>query len=414
MPSPRSGSVLVVGAGIVGLTAAWQLAQRAWPVTLVDPALAPGMAPLDSGSAAALGVLMGRVFQRSSGRAWRLRRRSHELWNQWLPELERRGHRLPRRHGLLLLAADQAELERQNRIADDRRRLAIPLRQLGPDALAALRPQLPGRPLGGLLSPEDGQLDPRAVIEALRQEARRLGVRCLADRVVALERQRPWRLQLASGERLESDWVVLALGLGTAPLLASLGQALPLEPVLGQALELELQEEPGWNWPGAVVWRGINLVPRPDLNGAGRRLWLGATLEPGTRATTTALEELRQLGGEAPAWLRSARLVRQWQGLRCRPQGRPAPVLEELEPGLLVATGHHRNGVLLAPATAAWLCSRVDCHTRTYNSPTGQLRAKGEQTERIQRDGPGLETTGGGSSHPAPTAIQCSETGRRP
>jgi glycine/D-amino acid oxidase-like deaminating enzyme len=52
-------------------------------------------------------------------------------------------------------------------------------------------------------------------------------------------------------------------------------------------------------------------------------------------------------------------MVRHWQGLRCRPQGRPAPVLEEPEPGLLVASGHYRNGLLLAPATAAWVCGRI-------------------------------------------------------
>ena len=52
-------------------------------------------------------------------------------------------------------------------------------------------------------------------------------------------------------------------------------------------------------------------------------------------------------------------MVRQWQGLRCRPVGRPAPVLEQLEPGLLLVSGHYRNGVLLAPASAAWARDQI-------------------------------------------------------
>lgn len=360
MPAPQPSSVLVVGAGIIGLSIAWKLAQQGHGVSLVDPALSSADAHSETaGSRAALGVLMARVFHRSSGRAWRLRQQSHQLWEQWLSELGDAGHQLPRRTGLLLLAATPDELEKQARIASDRARLGIPMQQLSPEELAAFHPHLPGKPLGGLLSPQDGQLDPGPVLAALLAEARKAGVRCVAEAAVNVQRRKPWGLELEGGDRLEADWLVLALGLGTARLLHNLGHPLELEPVLGQALELELVADPHWNWPGALVWRGINLIPRPDLDADGRRLWLGASLEPGAQASQQALDNLRRLGGEAPGWLEQAAVVRQWQGLRCHPQGQPAPVLEEPEPKLLVTSGHYRNGVLLAPATAAWVCNRV-------------------------------------------------------
>jgi glycine/D-amino acid oxidase-like deaminating enzyme len=376
---------VVVGAGIVGRLAAWRLAEAGHAVSLVDPALAPANSattcattcatstttaatrapsPL-SGSQAALGVLMARVFHRSSGRAWRLRQQSHALWTEWLAELEQRGHHLPRRHGLLLLAATPEDLERQERIAADRARLGIPMRQVEPEELQTWQPQLPGRPLGALLSPQDGQVDPGPLLAAMLQEACRAGATCRPEAVAAVKRNpggrpgRRWRVVLTSGEDLEADSLVLALGLATSVLLAPLGHDLRLEPVLGQALELELATDPDWQWPGTVVWRGVNLVPRPDLGPGGRRLWLGATLEPGLAANPQALAQLRELGGEAPPWLREATLLRRWQGLRVRPVGQPAPVLQEPEPGLLVASGHYRNGVLLAPATAEWLVERV-------------------------------------------------------
>ena len=343
-------------------------------MSLVDPALAAdnsANAPTDathnplSGSQAALGVLMARVFHRSSGRAWRLRQQSHALWNEWLTELERRGHRLPRRHGLLLLAATPEDLVRQAQIATDRARLGIPMHRLGSDDLAALHPALPGTPLGALLSPEDGQLDPGPLLEALLQEARGAGASTVADAAGAVERNhgagpgQRWRLLLSSGGQLQADWLVLSLGLGSADLLAGLGHPLPLEPVLGQALELELPADPAWTWPGVVVWRGMNLVPRTESSGTGKRLWLGATVEPGSVASAGSLANLRTLDGEAPPWLQQATVLRQWQGLRVRPLGQPAPVLIEPEQGLLVAGGHYRNGMLLAPATVEWLEGRV-------------------------------------------------------
>jgi glycine/D-amino acid oxidase-like deaminating enzyme len=104
-----------------------------------------------------------------------------------------------------------------------------------------------------------------------------------------------------------------------------------------------------------VVWQGINLVPR-----AGGRLWLGATLEPGDQADPAALAALRELDGAAPPWLRQASVIRQWRGHRPHPIGQPAPLLEQLEPGLVLASGHYRNGVLLAPATAEWVAEQLE------------------------------------------------------
>jgi len=380
MPAPSSSSVLVVGAGIVGLAAAWQLAEQGHAVCLIDPALAAG-APAPSqgppaGSGAALGVLMAQLFQRSKGRAWQLRQRSYQLWQQWMAELERRGHALPRRQGVLLLAADARELAHQAAIAADRQRLGLPVHLLSVEELESIRPQLPGQALGGLLSRADGQIDPGPLLEALRHEGARAGATFIAEEAVAVARDNGlvggpaaepdrrgwgdgrWGVQLASGCWLGADWLVLACGLASERLLADLGHALPLEPVLGQALELELGGTPAWNWPGVVVWRGINLVPRPDLPG-GKRLWLGATLEPGMEPGPAALERLRQLEGDAPTWLKEAVVVRHWQGWRARPRDRPAPVHDQPEPGLLVASGHYRNGVLLAPATAEWLSDQL-------------------------------------------------------
>jgi len=355
--------VIVVGGGLVGLCCAWRLGLRGHAVQLIDA----GSTRSDqrNGSQAALGVLMARVFHRSSGRGWRLRQQSLELWNLWRQELASRGLLVPWRQGLLLLAADPAEQERHQLLIGDRRRHGLGLELWDQARLESLQPALPLGALSGLHSADDGQLDPGAALEAIASDAARLGMARHSTRAVHLERgARGWRVQLADGGRCEADWIVLAGGLGLEPLLASLGQELAMEPVLGQALELERGDIPGgdgplWNWPGVVHWQGANLIPRPDRPG-GDRFWLGATLEPGQRADDGSLEDLRSLQGTAPPWLQQARERRRWQGLRPRPIGRPAPVLDPIAPGVLLASGHYRNGVLLAPATATWVVAQIE------------------------------------------------------
>lgn len=341
----------------MGLAAAWWLQRRGHRVVLLDPNPWGDGAGLErSGSGAALGVLMGDVFHRDRGRGWRLRRQALQLWPSWRRELARAGWTIPSRSGLLLLASDAAEAERQTQLAERRRSQGLPLEIWPRERLATLRPELPAAP-AGLFSGRDGQLDPLAALAAFRGDGVQGGLLIQAERAIALERSRHWRVLLQGGSSHEAEAVVLANGCGMMSLLAPLGHQLPLEPVLGQAAELALAEQHSAfeTWPAAVIWRGINLVPRP-----GRRLWIGATLEPGRQAAAAALEELLSLQGQAPAWLQHATLLQHWQGLRPRPLGQPAPLLLEPEPDLLVVGGTYRNGVLLAPALAQWCAEQLE------------------------------------------------------
>ena len=353
--------MVVVGAGLVGVATAWLLLNRGHGVRLIDPG-GTGAQPAGAGTSAALGVLMAQVYRRSSGRGWRLRQRSLQLWQDWSHQLAQRGSALPLRPGLLQLACEPKELELQQRLVLERNAKGFPLSLLSRGELAQLQPQLPDGALGGLFSPLDGQLDPIVSRERLLQDALGRGLELVSDRAEAIGASSGadrWRLHLASGTQLDTPWLLVCAGLASAALLEPLGHQRPLEPVLGQALELQLPAGcDAERWPGSVLWHGTNLVPRP-----GGRLWLGATLEPelaaGALGDPAALEALRQLQGHAPDWLRAATPLRQWQGLRARPVGRPAPLLEQLEPGLLLLSGHYRNGVLLAPASAEWAANQI-------------------------------------------------------
>lgn len=362
-PPVATHSVVVIGGGFIGRCCAWLLSRRGHAVQLIDgdPRAEPMGAGARSGSAAALGLLMADVYRRRSGRGWRLRQHSMALLEEWQQLLAVAGQPLELRRGLLLLAHEPEDWQRQQDLVSRSENAGPPLALRTASALELLDPALPRGALGGIWSPRDGQLDPSTWGEALERDGRAHGMKLHHEPVERLESApgaSRWRIRMAAGAALSADKVVVAAGLGSAPLLQPLGIELPMEPVLGQALELELDPSTPELWPGSVLWRGINLVPRPQ-----RRLWIGATLEPGQSASPEALAALASLHGDAPDWLRQARPLSHWQGLRARPVGQPAPVLIEPQPGLLVCTGHYRNGILLAAASAAWVAERIEALT---------------------------------------------------
>ena len=348
----------MIGAGAIGLGTAWHLAKQGQIVSVYDPRLnqsvdREGSARDISGTSASLGVLMGHVFRRSSGRGWRLRRRSMELWPQWIESLQAHQPDLKLHLGLLQIAEDEQAAERMKSLAAQR--IDLGLQMVTNVDLAAVWPTADH---GGLHSRHDGRIDPLLLQQALRKALTEQSVELNATAVVHLERNdNHWRVHHTDGDSSVHDCVVLSTALNSDVLLEPLGQARPMTPVLGQALSLELTTGPTtWsNWPSVLVNQGFNLIPT-----APGQLLLGATVEPGDRASEDPLTLMRNLNEQAPEWLRSATVVGHWSGLRARPVDRPAPLLEVLEPGLILAGGHYRNGVLLTPGTAEWVATAIE------------------------------------------------------
>ena len=350
--------IAVVGAGSVGSVTAWWLARCGAQVVWLAP-----HADLERpGSLAALGVLMGHCSRRGRGRSWRLRRSSIALWRQWLPLLGS----IPQQWGLTVLCHQPDDVERLQTLVRQRQGEGCPMAWRSREDLLNRWPALTATDLqGGLWSPQDGQLDPAPLLAALAEAAERLGVQRWPAQVTDLKPEgRNWRLQLQASNpdcpaTLLASAVVLCTGLGTGQLLATLEPAIqlnwPMAPVLGQAAALHCPMLPPQGLPGPVVWRGVHLIPRPQH----QQLWIGATVEPGDQTQAHCFEQMLRLDGAAPPWLRQAQVLRRWQGVRARPVGRPAPLLATLAPGLLLTSGHYRNGILLAPATAAWTARQL-------------------------------------------------------
>ena len=310
---------------------------------------------------------MGHAFRRSSGRAWRLRQRSMKLWPAWVEQLNHPESPLQLETPLIQLAGSAEEAHRMQQLADARPDSGLQF--IANDRLDETDPVWPRAGNGAMLSERDGRVDPLRLLKALRRSLIQHNVERRATEVLELQRpgskpRRQWRLITAEGGNETVDLVVICSALGSTKLLQSLGHQRPMDAVLGQVLELQLNKPAKqWSgWPAVLTCGGINLIPHGQ-----DRLWIGATLEPGVNADPATIETMKRLDDLAPAWLEDSQLLGQWHGLRARPRDRPAPLLEELEPGLLLASGHYRNGVLLTPATAEWVGQHVN--QKTITSP---------------------------------------------
>jgi glycine oxidase len=328
--------VAVAGGGPIGLACAWRAAQRGLRVTVAD-----------SGAPGAWEVAAGMLAPASEAEFGEdalagLGLRSAERFPAFCADLGDAGLR---GHGTLAVARDRDEAEALERMLAFRQGLGLAVERLRPSQARRLEPALAPTVRLALDVPGDTSVDPRRMVAALRAACEAADVRLLAGRAAAVSEHsgRAAGLLLDDGRELPADQVLLATG------ARALSGEVPVRPVRGQVLRLR---DPGG--PGLVerTIRGSDayLVPRDD----GRYV-LGATMEErGHDLTPTAggvYELLRDMGEVVPGVL-ELELEEVRVGLRpATPDNLPAIGPGAL-PGLVWATGHFRNGILLTPLTA--------------------------------------------------------------
>ncbi|NHC43831.1 glycine oxidase ThiO [Motilibacter aurantiacus] len=341
--------VVVTGGGLVGLAVAWRTAQRGLRVSVVDEA--PG-----TGASYAAAGMLAPVAEAAYGEEalLALARLSLERYPAFVAEVERAGG-LPvglRTAGTLLVGFDEDDLRALLALHDFHRELGLSAVRLTAGACRRREPALTPRVRGGVLVDGDYSVDPRALHAALLAAADGAGVELVRAPVAALavEDGRAVGVRLGDGRLLRAGAVVLALGPWSGRLPGVPAGAVPVRPVKGQVLRLRGEQLLSGTVRGLVRGRGAYLVPQSD-----GRLVVGATSEElgfDGRVTAGAVHDLLHDAAEMVPGVSELELVETLA--RWRP-GTPdnAPLLgASALPGLVLATGHHRNGVLLAPVTA--------------------------------------------------------------
>ena len=344
-------TVAIIGAGVIGLGIAWRLAARGASVAVFDQGAAGAGA-----SNAAAGMLAACSEAEPGEEALIvLGRESQARWPAFAAELlQASGIDVElRQEGTLVVALTADDQARLNHQLVFQQKLGLPLQWISAAETRRREPHLAGKLAGAVLSPEDHQVDNRKLAAALRIAAEAAGATISEHRPVEAISSSGGRVDgiiLADGSKVAADVVVLAAGAwsrGIAGIPTELRP--PVRPIKGQMLALRM--DPAAPLLNHVLWApGAYLVPRRD-----GRLIVGATVEEkgyDTSLTAGGVLTLLEAAWRVMPAVEELPIDEMWVGHR--PGSRDdAPILGAgpLD-GLVYATGHHRNGILLAPITA--------------------------------------------------------------
>jgi glycine oxidase len=347
---------VVVGGGVVGLCCAWRLALRGAEVIVLDRGEPPaGATRVAAGMLAPIGEL---AF--GEPELLRMTIAAAERYPGFVAELEAASGLSSGyvQHGALHVALDRDEAAELRRVHDLQRSLGLGAEWLPPRRCRELEPGLTPSFNGGVFAAGEAAIDPRQMTAALLAALSARGVAIRTNTAAAeplIEGGRLDGVRADSGEELRAGAVILACGAwsGTEAWLPA-GARPPVRPVKGQILELRA---PGGDAPCTriVASERVYLVPRPD-----GRLIAGATTEERDFDTTVTAGGVHELLREAYRLLPDVaemELVEAMAGLRPgTPDNLPLIGPGALE-GLVLACGHYRNGVLLAPITGDAIAS---------------------------------------------------------
>lgn len=343
--------VIIAGGGLIGCSIAWRLAARGAHVHVIESAR-PGMAA----SWAAAGML-APLFEAHDPAMRHMMARSLARYRDFVTELHAESGIDAELQcgGKLDVAWSPGELETLR--AHYGTTLPDGVRELSADEARMLEPAVAADAAGALLSENDGSVDNRKLARAAWVAASNAGAEFTAGssvREVICNRSRVDAVVLSTGERISADAVVISAGAWSSS-IRGLPQPLPVYPVRGQMVALEAVPR--------IATRIVADAHCYIISRTEGRVLVGSTVERvgfDMRTTAAGVHGLLSAAIRALPALADAPVIETWSGLRPGTAD-DLPILGEdpRAPGIFYATGHFRNGILLAPITADIIAAAV-------------------------------------------------------
>tara|TARA_B100000963_G_scaffold103347_1_gene89472 strand:+ start:3903 stop:4982 length:1080 start_codon:yes stop_codon:yes gene_type:complete len=343
--------IIIVGSGIIGKFTALELSNYGFDITLVDKD------EKNNSSNAALGILMGKIYQKRKGRSWELRKRSLELWPKWLKILQEFNPKLRIEKPLVQLTTDPQKFEKLRIFANNYPNEGLEIIQEKSHLLDKTNEIFLGNSLQGIISHHDGRINPAILLKTLNIAIGRKKIKIIRNAIIDIKKIRnQWWSSLEKGEHLTSEIVILCNSLDAIKIIKPNIFGIKLKPVLGQAIEV-LCNDDNINFlslPKQLNINGKNLIPISK-----QQLLIGSTDEYHTKPSENQIKELLNFIENKPYWLNKNNISKRWFGVRSRPEGEPSPLLKTLDEGLLLCSGFYKNGFLLAPSCSEWVREKI-------------------------------------------------------
>jgi glycine oxidase len=347
----QNAHIVIIGSGIIGKFNALELSELGFQITIVDPT------QLQNSSNAALGLLMGNMYQKRKGRSWDLRKQSIELWPQWIAFLQKFNYELNIEKPLIQLTTNEEKYKKLEEFIYENNDQNLRILERDSIFINNINKAFQTKNMKGIISFKDGRINAISLLQTLDKYLKHKKVNYLQGEIIKIRKSNnQWISSTRNNEHIKSDMVILCNSLKAIDLIDSLSHNIKLKPVLGQAMEIEINDDEVdlLSLPKQFNINGKNIIPKSK-----NRLIIGSTDEYSTKPEKNTFEKLTNFLEKKPNWLVNGKICKKWYGIRSRPDGEPSPILKNHEDGLIICTGFYKNGILLAPACSKWVANEI-------------------------------------------------------
>jgi len=348
----QKAHIVIIGSGIIGKFNALELSELGFRITIIDPS------QLKNSSNAALGLLMGNMYQKRKGRSWDLRKQSIELWPRWIGFLRAFDYELNIDKPLIQLTTNEEKFKKLKKFIQENNDPNLQILDQSSIFIKNINNVFQTKEIKGMISLNDGRINATSLLKTLDTYLKNKKVKFLEDKIIKIRKlNKQWIATSKNNQEIKSEIIILCNSLDAIDLIDSLSHNIKLKPVLGQAIEIGVNDEEVdlLSLPKQLNIDGKNIIPISK-----DKLIIGSTDEYSTKPENDIFEKLTNFLDKKPNWLIKGQILKKWFGIRSRPDGEPSPIMKNLENGLFICTGFYKNGILLAPACSRWVAKEVE------------------------------------------------------
>ena len=344
--------ILIIGGGIIGLSIAWRLIGIGKKVIIIDKKNLGKEA-----SWAAAGMLSGRLdLKPCEKKLLPIFEKSHLAWPKFAEELENKSGKSIgyKKEGTLRVACDLDEEKKLKNNYDFLKNNKVNITWLSGDKIRDKEPYVSNNVLSGFFSPDDHHVNNRYILDALITILKKNKNNCIFKENTEVEKIITHKDQVIGvktrNETIKTKEIIVCSGAWTNKITNIEIKDVPIRPVKGQMVCLKMPKST--SLLKHILWReNVYLVPRDNSD-----LIIGATEEEmgfDKSLTVGGIYNLLKIAREVLPAIEDLSIVESWSGLRPATRDE-APIIGPSKKikGLIYATGHHRNGILLAPLTS--------------------------------------------------------------
>ncbi len=348
----QKAHIVIIGSGIIGKFNALELSELGFQITIIDPAQD------QSSSNAALGLLMGNIYQKRSGRSWNLRKQSIEIWPQWIAFLQKFNNELNIEKPLIQLTTNEERFKKLEKFIHDNNDINLRVLERDSIFIKNINNAFQTKNIKGIISFKDGRINAASLLKTLDKYQKYKKINSLEEEIIKIRKSNNhWISTTKKNKEIKSDIVILCNSLKAVDLIENLSHNIKLKPVLGQAIEVGINDKEVdlLTLPKLFNINGKNIIPISK-----NKLIIGSTDEYSTKPEENTFEKLTNFLEKKPSWLMRGKIAKKWYGIRSKPDGEASPIMKNLGDGLIVCTGFYKNGILLAPACSKWVANEIN------------------------------------------------------